>query len=81
MIGWATVSACTALVKNYSGLIACRFFLGFVEAVGLVTQHKTSAINSVSLAFLPRCSVLAVDLLHTKGTRHTNLAPVYWSGC
>ncbi|KAJ4243381.1 hypothetical protein NW757_011244 [Fusarium falciforme] len=32
MIGWATVSACTALVKNYSGLIACRFFLGFVEA-------------------------------------------------
>jgi hypothetical protein len=33
MIGWAAVSAATAGVKNYSGLIACRFFLGFVEAV------------------------------------------------
>jgi len=33
MIAWATVSAATAAVKNYAGLVACRFFLGFVEAV------------------------------------------------
>ncbi|KAM5345262.1 hypothetical protein ACJ41O_011124 [Fusarium nematophilum] len=32
MIGWAAVSACTATVHSYSGLVACRFFLGFVEA-------------------------------------------------
>ena len=32
MIGWATVSAATAGVTNYSGLVACCFFLGFVEA-------------------------------------------------
>ncbi|KAL2883326.1 hypothetical protein SGCOL_001005 [Colletotrichum sp. CLE4] len=32
MIGWAAISAATAGVKNYSGLVACRFFLGFVEA-------------------------------------------------
>ncbi|GME37304.1 major facilitator superfamily transporter [Neofusicoccum parvum] len=32
MIGWAGISAATAGVKNYAGLVACRFFLGFVEA-------------------------------------------------
>lgn len=31
-MGWAVLSACTAAVKGYSGLVACRFFLGFVEA-------------------------------------------------
>lgn len=25
MVGWATVSACTALVQNYGGLVATRF--------------------------------------------------------
>jgi MFS family permease len=29
---WSCVSAATAGVKNFSGLIAVRFFLGFVEA-------------------------------------------------
>lgn len=28
MMAWATVSACTALVQNYAGLVACRFLLG-----------------------------------------------------
>lgn len=32
MIVWAAVSACTALVKNYGGLVAARFFLGITEA-------------------------------------------------
>lgn len=32
MMGWAVISACTALVTNFAGLAACRFFLGFVEA-------------------------------------------------
>ncbi|KAF4436267.1 hypothetical protein F53441_13301, partial [Fusarium austroafricanum] len=32
MLVWAAVSACTALVKNYGGLVACRFFLGITEA-------------------------------------------------
>lgn len=32
VMGWAVISACTALVRNFSGLVACRFFLGFVEA-------------------------------------------------
>ena len=32
MMAWAVVSACTALVHNYSGLVAVRFFLGITEA-------------------------------------------------
>lgn len=32
MLVWATVSACTALVKSYSGLVMCRFLLGVTEA-------------------------------------------------
>ncbi|KAK9415374.1 putative Major facilitator superfamily (MFS) profile domain-containing protein [Seiridium unicorne] len=32
MIVWGTISAATAGVKNFGGLIAVRFFLGFVEA-------------------------------------------------
>ncbi|KAK6196675.1 hypothetical protein LQW54_011290 [Pestalotiopsis sp. IQ-011] len=29
---WGAVSACTAAVKDFHGLVACRFFLGFLEA-------------------------------------------------
>jgi MFS family permease len=29
---WGLVSACTALVHSFGGLLACRFMLGFVEA-------------------------------------------------
>ncbi|CAN9294915.1 unnamed protein product [Alternaria alternata] len=32
MFVWAIVSACTALVQNFGGLVACRFFLGITEA-------------------------------------------------
>ncbi|KAK5130110.1 hypothetical protein LTR08_002450 [Meristemomyces frigidus] len=30
---WGVISACTAAVSSYGGLLACRFMLGFVEAV------------------------------------------------
>jgi MFS family permease len=32
MMAWATVATLTALVKNYTGLVIVRFFLGVVEA-------------------------------------------------
>lgn len=32
MMVWGTVATLTALVKNYTGLVLVRFFLGFVEA-------------------------------------------------
>ncbi|CRG91007.1 putative transporter C1002,16c [Talaromyces islandicus] len=35
MAVWGVISACTAAVQNFSGLVAARFFLGFVEAAFL----------------------------------------------
>ncbi|KFA69459.1 hypothetical protein S40285_04639 [Stachybotrys chlorohalonatus IBT 40285] len=32
MLVWAVVSACAALVQNFTGLVICRFFLGVTEA-------------------------------------------------
>jgi MFS family permease len=32
MVVWGIISACTAAVQSFPGLIICRFFLGFVEA-------------------------------------------------
>ncbi|KAH8596451.1 major facilitator superfamily domain-containing protein [Bisporella sp. PMI_857] len=32
MIGWGIISGATAACQNAAGLIACRFFLGFIEA-------------------------------------------------
>ena len=29
---WGVISACTAAVQSFGGLLACRFMLGFVEA-------------------------------------------------
>ncbi|KAI7371802.1 hypothetical protein KC336_g20740, partial [Hortaea werneckii] len=33
VVVWGAISACTAAVSSYGGLLACRFMLGFVEAV------------------------------------------------
>src|SRR5436309_12571972 len=32
MIDMGTISVITAAVQNFGGLLACRFFLGFIEA-------------------------------------------------
>lgn len=78
MIGWAAVSACTATVKSYSGLIACRFFLGFVEAVSScqlpIMATYTKPLNT---AILPGRLVFAIDLLHSERTRYTYFASLY----
>jgi MFS family permease len=32
MIVWGIISGATGACQNFGGLVACRFFLGFVEA-------------------------------------------------
>lgn len=32
MVIWGLISLATALAKNFGGLLAIRFFLGFIEA-------------------------------------------------
>lgn len=36
MVLWGIISAATAAAQNYGGLLAIRFFLGFVEAAYFV---------------------------------------------
>jgi hypothetical protein len=36
MVVWGVISAATAAVTSFGGLIAIRFFLGFVEAAYFV---------------------------------------------
>lgn len=38
MIVWGMISAATAGVHNFGGLVAIRFFLGFVEAAYFVSN-------------------------------------------
>lgn len=44
MIVWGVISAATAAVQNFSGLIAVRFFLGFVEAAYFVSPGNASNV-------------------------------------
>ena len=39
MMVWGVISAATASVTNFGGLIAVRFFLGFVEAAYFVSTR------------------------------------------
>lgn len=39
MLVWAVVSACTALVQNFGGIVAARFMLGVTEAPVRYLSH------------------------------------------
>lgn len=45
MVVWGVISAATAACNNFSGLIACRFFLGFVEAAYFVRFYSYEISN------------------------------------
>ncbi|KAF5524818.1 MFS transporter prlL [Colletotrichum aenigma] len=60
MIGWAAISAATAGVKNYSGLVACRFFLGFVEA-----PFYPGALYMLSIFYTRKELATRISLLYT----------------
>ncbi|GKT97488.1 MFS transporter [Colletotrichum tofieldiae] len=60
MIAWAAVSAATAGVKNYSGLVACRFFLGFVEA-----PFYPGALYLLSIFYTRKELATRISLLYT----------------
>ncbi|KAF9874419.1 hypothetical protein CkaCkLH20_07982 [Colletotrichum karsti] len=60
MIGWAAVSAATAGVKNYSGLVAVRFFLGFVEA-----PFYPGALYLLSIFYTRKELATRISLLYT----------------
>ncbi|SPO06283.1 related to putative tartrate transporter [Cephalotrichum gorgonifer] len=60
MIIWASISAATAGVKNYSGLVACRFFLGFAEA-----PFYPGALYLLSIFYTRKELATRISLLYT----------------
>ena len=72
MIVWGTISAATAACTNYAGLIAIRFFLGFVEAAyfpGCTSIRKAfhKVVKKRILTYHYDRPLLPVMLVHPKG--------------
>jgi hypothetical protein len=44
---WAVVSACTALVQSFGGLVACRFFLGITEVSLFRSKKREYTLTSI----------------------------------
>lgn len=67
MMTWALVSACTALVHNYAGLVAVRFFLGITEApfypgaLFMLSQFYTRKEIATRLAMLYSGNIFATS--------------------
>src|SRR5687768_9738080 len=67
MMTWALVSACTALVHNYAGLVAVRFFLGITEApfypgaLFMLSQFYTRKEIATRLAILYSGNIFATS--------------------
>lgn len=71
MTVWGVISAATAGCNSFGGLLAARFFLGFVEAVYFVRCSVTGAkIIMLTLASL------AVSTTSAAGTRERSWASV-----
>ena len=71
MIVWGVISAATASINTYGGLLAVRFFLGFVEAAFFVRAHRRTSAATFgryypSLFFNPR---RALTLEHVSSAR------------
>ncbi|KFA52187.1 hypothetical protein S40293_00656 [Stachybotrys chartarum IBT 40293] len=60
MIAWAAVSGATASVHNYKGLVACRFFLGFVEA-----PFYPGALYLLSIYYTRKELATRISILYT----------------
>ncbi len=55
MIVWGIISTATAACQNYAGLIACRFFLGFVEAAYFVSPPSPAHHWQTLIRSQPGC--------------------------
>lgn len=75
---WGLISALMAVVNNFGGLLACRFFLGFVEVSSIFMRgivDNCSHLNrpssfrghcSTSLCFTPGSNLPSAQLYFTR---------------
>lgn len=77
MMAWATVSACTALVQNYAGLIACRFLLGELHRPPLSHSICADLLQGfVEAPYYPGALYL-LSIFYTRKELATRIAVMY----
>ncbi|KAB8200107.1 major facilitator superfamily domain-containing protein [Aspergillus parasiticus] len=69
MGSWAVVSACTALTKNYVGLVMVRFFLGITEA-----PFYPGALFLLSVFYTRKEIALRISILYSGNIIATGVA-------
>lgn len=64
-IAWGTVSALTSLVKNYSHIVVCRFFLGIVgkDLLGSIVGYNVDHPEKSRLVIVFYLTLSLADLL------------------
>lgn len=62
MITWGIVSMCQGATQNYAGLLACRFFLGFMEA-----GYYPGVLYHLSFWYPADCMALRIAFFYASG--------------
>ena len=78
MAAWAVVSALTALVHNYAGLVSVRFFLGITEAPFCESLPVHNNIVAELTNTRSWCPISSRYLLYQERGSHANCDPVQW---
>lgn len=68
MVVWGVLSCCTAATQSFSGLLAVRFFLGFVEAAYFVSKPPVflCSLDGLLIYFSARLPLSPVCLVYKK---------------
>lgn len=75
MMLWATVSALTAVAKDFTGLLLTRFFLGLTEA-----PYYPGAVYLLSLFYNRREIAMRIAILYTGNVLATAFAGLIAAG-
>jgi MFS family permease len=75
MVIWATVSACTALAKDFTGLLLTRFFLGATEA-----PFYPGAVYIISSFYTRKEIATRIAILYTGNIAATAFAGLIAAG-
>lgn len=75
-IAWGLVSALTALVQNFAGIVVCRFILGFVGRY----QSMPPLADESLLTSLPEAPFFPGVLFYLSVCFHKTRPAIYFSG-
>jgi hypothetical protein len=79
MGAWAIAPACTALAKDYKGLVLVRFFLGVAEAPFCWFPHSTlREFDKILTRLRSRSALFTFFLLRPKGNCHADFDLIRW---